>query len=83
MERIPLADIRKSFEHHLQEYPPLLSVDQAARLAHMARGTLLRKISEGAFKRSVKRGKPVLFFRDFFVQELMSSDRSGPYRYCK
>lgn len=80
MKRIPLADIRKSFELHLRDYPPLLSLDQAAKLAHMAPGTLSRKISEGAFKESVKRKKPVLFFRDYFVRELMSSDGTGPYR---
>jgi hypothetical protein len=34
--------------------------------------TFYKKVSEGEFKHSVKRGKPLLFWRDRFVQEVMS-----------
>ena len=37
----------------------------------MATGTLKRKVSEGLFRYCVKRGKPLLFWRDKFIQELM------------
>jgi hypothetical protein len=80
MEPPPLADIRRAFELHAAEFPPVLSLEQAAKLAHLAPSTLSRKVSEGAFKKSVRRGKPLLFFRDYYVRELLASDRSGPYR---
>jgi hypothetical protein len=67
---VPMADIRKAFEHD-DEFPPILSLEQAAKLAHLAPSTLKRKVSEGHFKDSVKRGKPLLFWRDKFVKELL------------
>ena len=67
---VPLAAIRKAFEN-IGDSPPVLSLDQAAKLAHLAPSTLKRKVSEGHFKESVKRGKPLLFWRDKFVKELM------------
>ena len=68
---VPLADIRKAFENIGEDFPPVLSLDQAAKLAHLASSTLKRKVSEGNFKESVKRGKPLLFWRDKFVKELL------------
>ncbi len=53
---ISLPDIRKTFESLNENYPPVLSLDQAAKLAHLAPSTLKRKVSEGHFKESVKRG---------------------------
>jgi len=52
-------------------FPPLLSLQQAAKLSHYAPGTLKRLLSEGFFQHSAKRNKPVLFWRDRFVQEVM------------
>lgn len=75
MERLPLADVRKSFELHAQEYPPILSAQQAAVLSHYALSTLKRKVSEGHFRKSVKPGRPLLFYGDYFVQELMTSGK--------
>ena len=68
---VSLPDIRKAFENIGDGFPPVLSLDQAARLAHVALSTLKRKVSEGHFKESVKRGKPLLFWRDKFVKELL------------
>ena len=68
---VPLPDIRKAFENIGEDFSPILSLDQAAKLAHLAPSTLKRKVSEGHFKESVKRGKPLLFWRDKFVKELL------------
>ena len=57
-------------------YPAVLDLQQAAAIAHMAPATLKRKVSEGYFKKSVKRDKPLLFWREFFVQELMKLDET-------
>ena len=69
---VPLADIRNAFEPLAQQYPPILSLGQAAEIAKLAPGTLKRKVSEGAFNKSVKKGKPLRFWRDTFIQELMT-----------
>ncbi len=68
---IARADIRRAYEQLNGQYPPVLNLQQAAAIANLAPGTLKRKVSEGCFKNSVKRGKPLLFWRDQFVQELM------------
>jgi hypothetical protein len=80
VERLPVTEIRRAFAPHAQEYPPILSLQQAAKLAHVAPGTLKRLVSMGAFRHSVKRRRPLLFWRDYFVRDLMSSDRSSPDR---
>ena len=57
-------------------FPPLLSLDQAAQLAHFAPGTIKRLVSEGYFRNSVRRGKPIAFWRDRFVVEVMELDKA-------
>lgn len=69
--QLSLAEIRRAYEPVITNYPPILSLKQAAEIAHLAPSTLKRKVSEGAFKESAKRGKPLKFWRDKFVQELM------------
>jgi hypothetical protein len=69
--RLSLAEIRRAFEPLQDKCPPVLTLEQAAEIANLTPGTLKKKVSEGAFKDSVKRGKPLLFWRDLFVQELM------------
>ena len=62
------SEIRRAVEG---QYPPVLTLDLAATISGYARSTLKRQISEGRFKNCVKRKKPVLFWRDRFIQELM------------
>lgn len=62
------TEIRKAVESH---YPPVLTLDMAATISGYASSTLKRLLSEGRFKNSAKRKKPVLFWRDRFIQELM------------
>ena len=57
-------------------FPPILSLEQAAQLAHLAPGTLKRLVSEGYFGNSVRRGKPIAFWRNRFVAETMELDRA-------
>ena len=57
------------------QFPPLLSLEQAGQLAHFAPSTIKRLVSEGYFSNSVRRGKPIAFWRDRFVIELMELDR--------
>ena len=66
--KLTLAEISKAYEGNS---PPVLTLDMAAAISGYKRSTLKRQISEGRFKNSVKRKKPVLFWRDRFVQELM------------
>jgi hypothetical protein len=62
------AEIRRAYEG---QAPPVLTLEMASAISGYAANTLKRLISEGRFKTSVKRKKPVLFWRDRFVQELM------------
>lgn len=57
-------------------FPSVLSLDQAAQLSHFAPSTIERLASEGFFRNSVRRGKPIAFWRDRFVVEVMELDNS-------
>jgi hypothetical protein len=52
-------------------YKPIITVNEAAAISRLAVKTIQKKVSEGCFKQSVKRGRPLLFWTDRFVQELM------------
>jgi hypothetical protein len=71
MANVPLPEIRQAFAELQDKYPPVLDLRQAAEIAKLAPGTLKRKVSEGCFKDSVSRGKPLRFWRDRFVREVM------------
>ena len=74
--RKPLAhsEVAAAFRNDTQ-FPPLLSLEQAAQLAHFAPSTIKRLVSEGYFSNSVRRGKPIAFWRDRFVVEVMELDK--------
>ncbi len=65
------GDLSRAFDTPNNTYDPVLDLKAAAALAKLAPSTLKRLVSQGRFKDSVKRGKPLLFWRDFFVRELM------------
>ena len=73
--RKPLSsdEVETAFRNE-SRFPPLLSLDQAAQLAHLAPSTIKRLASEGCFRNSVRRGKPIAFWRDRFVVEVMELD---------
>jgi hypothetical protein len=64
-------DIRLSFAAPAM-YAPILSLSEAAELVKLRPQTLRRKVSEGLFAASVVRGKPLRFWRDRLVAEVMS-----------
>jgi hypothetical protein len=53
-------------------YGPILSLEQAAAIAGLAPATLKRQVCEGAYAACAKRGKPLRFIADRFVQELFA-----------
>lgn len=61
----------QEMETALNGYPPILVPDEAAGLLRIKTTTLYRHISEGKYRKSVKRGKPLRFWRDRLVQEFM------------
>jgi len=75
---IPLAEIRKAFEPLSADYPPILSLKQAAALAGIAPSTLKRHVSEGLYKDCVSRRKPLRFWRDLFAQAVMKNKKNRP-----
>jgi len=54
--------------------PMILTLDEAAEIARCAPQTLRRHVSEGQYKDCVSRGKPLLFFRDKFIKEVMKDN---------
>ena len=75
--RRPLGpeEVEAAFEGDIR-FPPILSLEQAAKLAHLAPATIKRLASEGCFRHSVRRGKPIAFWRDRFVVEVMELDKT-------
>ncbi|MAY75163.1 MAG: hypothetical protein CMJ31_10675 [Phycisphaerae bacterium] len=66
---IPLHEARALAEEY--ELPPIITLDEAAKVARRSPFTVKRLVSEGRFPKSAKPGKPLLFLRDRFIQELM------------
>lgn len=61
----------KEMECALGNYPPILTIEEASKLLQLKVSTLYRHISEGRYRRAVKRGKPIRFWRDRLIQEFM------------
>jgi hypothetical protein len=73
--RITLSEIQQAFHPISGQYGPILDLAKAASLAGIKPSTLKRKVSEGHYRSSVRRGKPLQFWRDRFVSEHMNSGR--------
>lgn len=72
MATITRAQARDAAE--AADLPLVLTLEEAAAVARRAPGTLKRLVSEGKFPKSAKRGKPLLFWRDEFLVELMKDN---------
>ena len=70
--KLRLDEVRTAMGPLNDEYPPVLTLKQAAKLIHLAPGTLKRKVSEGHFRDSVRRGRPLRFWRDRFLKEFFA-----------
>jgi len=66
---IPLHEARAMGEEY--DLPPLITLKEAALIARRSPHTIKRLVSEGRFPKSAKPGKPLLFHRDRFIQEVM------------
>jgi excisionase family DNA binding protein len=55
----------------LNDLPPVLTPEEAAKVLRIRVSTLYRHVSEGRYGSAVKRGKPLRFWRDRLVQEFM------------
>ena len=55
----------------IESYPPLLTVQETAELLRLRVSTIYRHVSEGKYRKAVKRGKPLRFYRDQLVKEFM------------
>ena len=64
--RLTRAEVSAALAH----LPPLLTAREACAIGRMSLSTLYSHVSRGRFKTSVRRGKPLLFWRARFVLEL-------------
>lgn len=62
---------QQELETALSKYPPVLTLEEAAKLLRLKISTLYRHLSEGKYNSAVKRGKPIRFWRDRLIQEFM------------
>jgi hypothetical protein len=74
--RLTLKEVQSAFAPLADRYGPILYLHQASELSGYSPATLKKKLSEGAFRNSVARGKPLRFWRDRFVLELMNKPAS-------
>jgi len=74
-KRLAHDEVHAAFRND-SRFPPILSLNEAANLAHLAPTTVKRLASEGYFRDSVRRGKPIAFWRDRFVMEVMELDKA-------
>jgi alkanesulfonate monooxygenase SsuD/methylene tetrahydromethanopterin reductase-like flavin-dependent oxidoreductase (luciferase family) len=71
--RLTTQEVAAAFEPLSQQFPPVLSLTQAAALAGLKAGTLKRKVSEGCYAGCVRLGKPLLFWRDRFIKQIFEA----------
>lgn len=67
-----MKDIRASTEG--TEIPMILTAEEAAEIARCSVQTLRRQVSEGQYSDCVSRGKPLRFWRDRFIREVMKDN---------
>ena len=54
----------------LSDVPPIMTVDEAARFLRISKSTLYSRVSQGRYRDAVRRGKPMVFFRDRLARAL-------------
>jgi hypothetical protein len=67
---LSIEEVETAFASYGDRFLPILSLRQAAELAHISPNTLKRQISEGRYRNCVVRRKPLLVWRNRFVVEL-------------
>jgi len=56
-----------------ERFPPVMTPDQAADLLQVSKHTVYRYVSDGRLKRSVRRGRPLRFWRDRLISEFFAA----------
>jgi hypothetical protein len=69
--KLTVKNVDIAFGTNNERYPQILSLKEAAEIAKLSPATLKRHVSEGRYANCVSRGKPLRFFRNWFVLELM------------
>ncbi len=54
-------------------FPAILTPNEAARLLRVSKSTVYHMVSRGNLRTSVKRGKPLRFWRDRLIREYFRS----------
>jgi hypothetical protein len=75
--KLTTKEVQAAFAPLADRYLPILFLEQAAELSGYTPATLKKKVSEGCFRDSVARGKPLRFWRDRFILELMNKPASS------
>ena len=70
--RITVKNVEIAFELLSEQYPPVVTLKEAAEIARLKPSTLKRHVSEGKFKSCTIRGKPLRFWRNKFVVEMFA-----------
>ncbi|MFA9480316.1 hypothetical protein ACERK3_18755 [Phycisphaerales bacterium AB-hyl4] len=79
---LTLEEVQTAFATLADQYPPLLSLTQAAELAHYTPGSLKKLVSQDRFPASAIRARPLRFWRDRFTLEVFNGATS-PRRSAK
>jgi excisionase family DNA binding protein len=76
MPRFNAESVRGMFDSMKVPPPQVLTLDQAAALLQLAKGTLRKMVNDGRIAKSVKHGYPLRFARDALVVEFMGMNGS-------
>ena len=68
---IPLNEVREAVATRSAPLPEVLTLDEAAVLLRIAPSTLKKRVCRGELKDCVRRGRPLLFWRDRLLREGM------------
>jgi hypothetical protein len=69
LDDLSFAEIAEAYR---DKYQPIITLKEAAEIARLAPNTIKTRMSRyGHFSRSAKKGKPLLFWRDRFILEVM------------
>ena len=69
--RVSPEELQQIVNFYLERYGPILSLDEAADIAKVAKQTLRQWVCQGCFPEAVFRGRPLRFLTHRFVSEVV------------
>lgn len=69
--RVTPEELHQIVNFYLEQYGPILSLDEAAAIAKVAKQTLRSWVCQGCFAQAVFRGRPLRFLTHRFVPEVV------------